>query len=66
MKKPCAFKPGQRVRCIDPIPGRLTKGAIYTVTDTADLGPPTALLTLAEIPEVLFHPRRFEKAHSDD
>ena len=59
----CPFRPGERLRCVDPT-GRLRMGEIYHVTDTADIGPPTALVTLREVPCVLFHPDRFVKSPS--
>lgn len=64
--KPAPFKPGQRVRCTDPVPGQLKLGGVYTVIDLADLGPPTALITLVELPGVLFHPNRFVRVSRMD
>jgi hypothetical protein len=62
MKATPSFKPGDHVRCISPVPGALRLGNVYVVSDVADLGPPTALLTVREFPDLLFHPRRFIKA----
>lgn len=56
------FIPSERVICVKGDHGRLIRNRAYTVVDVADLGPPTKLIELAEVPGILFHPSRFKAA----
>jgi hypothetical protein len=62
--RPCPFHRGDTVVCTLPLKGVLAKGGLYHVSDTADIGPPTTMVSLREYPENLFHPKRFLKVSS--
>lgn len=62
----CPYRPGERLICVDPGKTDLAKDQTYTVADVADLGPPSALVGLMEVPGELFHPSRFSRAPHDD
>jgi len=63
--RPSPFHRGDTLVCIIPLKGVLARGGLYHVSDTADIGPPTVMVSLREIPENLFHPKRFLKVSSE-
>lgn len=61
MKRPAPFHPGETLCCVVPLVKTLKHGGLYTVADCPRLGRDSFLIELAEIPDQLFHPKRFVK-----